>query len=241
MRFVAAVARRRSPPLAPPPQHTTQQVASALGFDEGLFGFNPQVELFVGRSAMFGFAAAIVGEFAGKGGALAQLGLETPSTPLLAAIVGATVVAVGAGAARTASRLRSMPPRELARYRSFLGLDKEGDISLAANAMKGIVTPPPAAAPVAAAAEGAEGEAAAAAAPAEPTPAPAPRPAAPQQYPGMQSDLAFAQTIELDNGRAAQLGFLAAIIVEAATGKGILGQLIMYLKATGFLGAASGF
>ena len=46
---------------------------------------------------------------------------------------------------------------------------------------------------------------------------------------------------ELENGRWAMVGFLAAILVESATGQGILGQLIFWLKAVGLLGAASGF
>ena len=37
------------------------------------------------------------------------------------------------------------------------------------------------------------------------------------------------------------LGFLAALIVEAGTGKGIIGQLIAYFKFLGLLGPASGF
>lgn len=54
-------------------------------------------------------------------------------------------------------------------------------------------------------------------------------------------ELAYARNIELQNGRAAMLGFLAAVLVEAATGKGILLQLIMWFKLMGLLGAASGF
>jgi len=36
------------------------------------------------------------------------------------------------------------------------------------------------------------------------------------------------------------IGFMTATIVEAATGRGILGQLIGYAKLTGLLGPASG-
>jgi hypothetical protein len=192
--------------------------------------------------AMGGFVTAIVGEFAGKGGALAQLGLSVPSTPLFVAMTAATLGAVGVSAARTASRLskREMSQVEAARYRSFLGLDKEGDISLAAAAMKGLA-PAAAAAAAPAAAIVAEGEEAPAP-PAEPA-APAPRPAAaqPQSYPGVGSDMAYALDVERTNARWACLGFLFAVLVEAATGKGILMQLIMYGKLTGFLGPMSGF
>jgi hypothetical protein len=52
---------------------------------------------------------------------------------------------------------------------------------------------------------------------------------------------AYAKDVELNNGRAAMLGFLAACVVESATGLGVLGQLIEGFKAVGLLGAASGF
>lgn len=55
------------------------------------------------------------------------------------------------------------------------------------------------------------------------------------------AEAAYAQKVELTNGRWAMLGFLAAILVEAATGKGIIMQGIMWFKLTGFLGADSGF
>lgn len=55
------------------------------------------------------------------------------------------------------------------------------------------------------------------------------------------AEMAYARNIELQNGRAAMLGFLAAVLVEAGTGKGILMQIIMWLKIVGLLGAASGF
>jgi hypothetical protein len=51
----------------------------------------------------------------------------------------------------------------------------------------------------------------------------------------------YAREVEIANGRAAMVGFLAAVLVEAATGRGILGQLILWGKISGLLGAASGF
>jgi hypothetical protein len=54
-------------------------------------------------------------------------------------------------------------------------------------------------------------------------------------------EIKYARQVEISNGRAAMVGFLAAVLVEAGTGYGILGQVIMWLKFTGFLGAASGF
>ena len=46
---------------------------------------------------------------------------------------------------------------------------------------------------------------------------------------------------ELTNGRFAMLGFASAILTEAATGNGIVGQGIVYAKALGLLGPDSGF
>lgn len=55
------------------------------------------------------------------------------------------------------------------------------------------------------------------------------------------AEMRYAQGIELTNGRWAMTGFLAAVLVEAATGNGIIGQLFIYFKASGLLGADSGF
>lgn len=54
-------------------------------------------------------------------------------------------------------------------------------------------------------------------------------------------DWAYAKKVELSQGRWAMLGFLAAIVMEAATGDGILGQVLDYAKWTGLLGPESGF
>lgn len=51
----------------------------------------------------------------------------------------------------------------------------------------------------------------------------------------------YARQVEITNGRWAMLGFLAAIAVEAGTGRGILSQLILYAKLSGLLGQQSGF
>lgn len=50
----------------------------------------------------------------------------------------------------------------------------------------------------------------------------------------------YAREVEITNGRWAMIGFLTAIIIEAATGHGILVQLISYAKALNLLGPASG-
>lgn len=55
------------------------------------------------------------------------------------------------------------------------------------------------------------------------------------------ADMSYAKGVELSNGRWAMIGFLAAILVEAGTGNGIIGQLIAFAKFTGLLGPMSGF
>jgi len=53
--------------------------------------------------------------------------------------------------------------------------------------------------------------------------------------------LAYQREVEMQNGRAAMLGFAAAVLIEAHTGYGIIPQLITYGKLSGILGADSGF
>lgn len=63
-----------------------------------------------------------------------------------------------------------------------------------------------------------------------------------ESFSAIADDMAYAKEIEMRNGRWAMLGFLAACVVEAGTGgKGIIMQLIMYLKWSGILGPMSGF
>ena len=52
---------------------------------------------------------------------------------------------------------------------------------------------------------------------------------------------AYMVSVEMQNGRLAMLGFYAAVAIESVTGQGIIGQLFSYGKASGLLGAASGF
>jgi len=74
-------------------------------------------------------------------------------------------------------------------------------------------------------------------------PSPLHNPLPPSPKPNPHSyESKYAREVEISNGRAAMVGFLIAVLVEAGTGGyGILGQLIMWGKITGFLGAASGF
>ncbi|KIY99994.1 high intensity light-inducible lhc-like protein [Monoraphidium neglectum] len=267
------------------------QFADSIGLPtgEGIFGFRPFAEVWVGRLAMMGFVTSIVEEATTGQGTLRQIGLE-PSPGLLAGLLGVLGVALVAGTASTAVKLaqKKMTAKDIARYKNFLGLNNGNDFIEAANAMKrkgDFTTPGNDLAAIAAAkaagspadaflstSEVAEGSAAAAemkaadsgvltltkeqeaaqvnAALAEmkagKTAGPAVSLAAKAdileeaQFSG-SFEKQYARDVELTNGRAAMLGFLAAVLVEAATDKGIIMQIIMWLKFSGFLGAASGF
>ncbi|KAG2454228.1 hypothetical protein HYH02_001262 [Chlamydomonas schloesseri] len=245
--------------------------SDSIGMDtsEGYFGFTPFAETWVGRWSMMGFVSSIVVEFATGKGTLAQVGLDAPSGSLLAAMCvifgGATV----AGTALTVQQLltRKMSRSQAERYRAFLGLTKKDDwmSDNAAKTMKGrpdFTTPGNDMAAIEAtraagmpadrflSVNGVEAAAQTAAsemktstttAVAEPPAAPAPK-----REPTMQDlygvdDATYAREVEMTNGRAAMLGFLAAILVEAGTGEGIIRQIITYLKWSGILGPMSGF
>ncbi|GIL48911.1 hypothetical protein Vafri_5322 [Volvox africanus] len=254
--------------------------ADSIGMptDEGVFGFTPFSEMWVGRWSMIGFVSSIVVEFATGKGTLAQIGLPAPSTPLLAAMVvlfgGATVV----GSVVTVQQLlgRKMSRTQLERYRSFLGLSAKDDW-MTDKAMRDMKRRPDFASPgldmvaieevrrqgmpadrflamdgVASTAQltaedtKAESSSVAVAEVAGPrsetpvTPAPAKPQITMDELYGLDEGK-YAREVELSNGRAAMLGFLAAILVEAATGKGIILQIITYLKWSGLLGPMSGF
>lgn len=51
----------------------------------------------------------------------------------------------------------------------------------------------------------------------------------------------YARGVEVANGRAAMIGFLVCVALEAWTGKGILSQVLWELKLVNILGPASGF
>ena len=239
-------------------------MADSLGLDssDGIGGFTPFAEQWVGRWAQIGFVSSIVGEFLTGRGTLGQLGLDTPSVPLLAILVGGMGVATLAGSANTLSRLsgKQMTSSEIDRYKNFLNLKNTDDYKLEAMAMKrrGDFTTPgnnqqaieeakSAGAPVdsfLSVNEKVEGQQAAAEMKAPISAAERKIEqikSADEMYFGASGELSYARDIEITNGRYAMLGFAAAIVVEAATGEGIIGQCITYLKWSGILGDRSGF
>eukprot|EP00798_Chlamydomonas_sp_ICE-L_P018632 gene18632-25145_t len=212
--------------------------------DDGFFGFTPFAEQWAGRWAMLGFASSCVGEVTIGKGALGQLGLVTPSTDLLVVLSALTIGATFIGTAITGKKVlnKELSKSQVARYKNFLRLGSSAEEN---SMMKGDAPVPPPPTSVEATADAstsdpASGEASTSA-PAASAPASSQSAAQKEMYPGESNDLAFAQNIEITNGRWAMVGFLSSILVEAATGNGIFGQLIVYLKASGALGERSGF
>eukprot|EP00955_Chlamydomonas_euryale_P046547 353445-Chlamydomonas_euryale.AAC.30 len=226
--------------------------------------------MWVGRWSMLGFVSSIVVEFVTGRGTLQQVGLPSPSAPMLIGILAIAGGATIAGTVNTALRAsgKKMSKSEVSRYKEFLGLNKEddwkfaamamkqqGDFTTPGNDMKAVAESKAAGAPVdsfLSTKEVSEGSAAAAEMKAEEATPSTPtatadrsqqtlRQAEDTMYFGESGELAYARSIELANGRWAMVGFFAAIVVEAATGQGILGQLILLAKWSGLLGEKSGF
>jgi hypothetical protein len=207
---------------------------------------------------MMGFATGVTVELVTGKPILQQLGASTPDsglfTGLALAIGGATLV----GTARTLFRLTSgdMTLGELRRYSTFFGLDAETVAAAEAKQRKragDFTSATDLSAIDAARAAGTAADAALMTADATPMAAPsalaaaadaAPAAAAPAMSTAERADAferEYARSVELTNGRWGMVGFASAILIEAATGAGVVGQLEGYAKAAGLLGAQSGF
>ena len=181
---------------------------------------------------------------------LEQIGLATPNSDLFAvlsiAIGGATLAAT----ARTLVSLQSgnMSVRDFRRYAQFFGLDAERIAEAEARKRKAagdFTTKDNASAIADAKAEGTLADsvfAASAVDAASTDSAPSAAPEVPYvRKSAEQLELEYAKNVEMRNGRWAMLGFANLILVEAATGHGLVAQLEAYAKFAGLLGANSGF
>lgn len=228
-----------------------QKFADDIGLptDEGLFGFKPFPEVWVGRLAMAGFVSSIVGEFITKRGTLGQLGLITPNPLLLTFILAAASGASVFGFGRTLARAQTgnMSPTELKRYGKFLGVANEAsaisetETEMKQNWNKGSSSENPP--------EQLTGSASQNPTDTFSNESPETGKNLLQNDPVSRLEqsqfgnpgLRYARDVEIQNGRAAMLGFLGTTAIEAWTGKGILSQLLWYLKLTNVLGPGSGF
>lgn len=259
------------------------KIADSIGLptEEGIFGFKPFPEVWVGRLAMMGFFTSMVEEVITKKGTLGQIGFITPSPPLFVTISGAATVATFVGLAVTFYNANTgkMTARDANRYRDFLGINKEAkNIADSQKTMKMQGDPvsraigPDNLNDIAAARKDipadkllnfddrSEADSSASQSKGNSQQNSIQRDNLEKQgMPGPNMSLAYrddeverqnfaneptlkyARQVEITNGRWAMLGFLAAITVEAATGKGILSQCIYYAKLSGLLGQQSGF
>jgi len=265
---------RRARVVAAASDNEADALTRRFGFpsvEEGMFGFKPFPELFVGRVAMAGFAYQLADEFAGKGGFLRQVGFVVPDDGLFYGLCAFFGVAVAVGIAKPFADASSgeMTARDAIRYRNFLRLNGEaGDVASAASDLKaaGDFTTPANSARESAdiAAAKAEGTAADAFLTPDARPAAA---VAEEEAKAPRGDARYAsvslaakedvleqlnaqsgsfeeqflKTVELSNARWAMLGYLAAVLVEAKTGQGPLGQIAQYLVWANVLGPDSGF
>ncbi|KAK3289026.1 hypothetical protein CYMTET_3525 [Cymbomonas tetramitiformis] len=232
-RAVGFTVRSSATPEAPQgpsvPLTPSYKAASEWGLapEEGVFGFKPFAELWVGRLAMLGFFIGLEEEFRTGNGVLAQLGLMEDgfaNTPLFFTLLGLMGGASLVATTGTLIKLQrgDMTLNQFLGYAKFFGFNqeqaalaaakklKEEDLTLAETLSR--ITQEPSI-------------------PTEETTS------------GLSAndELAYARNVELENGRWAMMGFALTILIESATGYGTLPQLFYYIKLTGVLGADSGF
>jgi hypothetical protein len=216
-------------------------LARKAGFDtsEGIAGFTPFAELFIGRTAMGGFATGLAQELLTGDGILAQLGWRnTPDPALFDFFIAFLASTTLAGVFVTLRQIQSgeMSVRQFKRYQAFLGLSPRDEAEREAAARESQ-------------ARELDGEALATEFAAVARSAAAADPAMtsmddePEMTPRQVNDagMEYMKTVELNNARWAMVGFATAVVMEAKTGGGIVPQLIMYGKMSGVLGADSGF
>lgn len=245
-----------------PSGETPKNVIAGMDASRGFFGFVPFSELWVGRWAMMGFASGLFVELATGKGILKQVGIETPNKGifiLLAVLIGGGTL-VGTGTTITKVLTGTMSDESIADYASFLGLKgerkalkaesdemkKNGDFTSIQSmeeveeARSSIETP----ADKFLGQDNINDIENTSSAMKSDDPFEQSLNATEIDSYARRSELAeeaYAKDVELTNGRWAMIGFATAIIVEAATGQGIIGQLIGYGKLSGLLGDMSGF
>jgi hypothetical protein len=243
-------------PLPPPPPPTPSRPSA--------------FQLWTGRLAMLGFVSSILGEAttAAHGGALAQIGFSVPAPGVTASLLVVFGGLTAASAFRTLYEATSgtMTARDAARWGALFGVRKADlDAQAAAgSALKTVgsdfTSPTSLAAASAAKAAGTPADAvlgggadAASTADTAAAAAKTGTPPGPSMSLAARADAletaassgdaswAYAKAVELDNGRAAMFGFFISVFIESITGQGIISQCFGIAKASGLLGAASGF
>eukprot|EP00191_Tetraselmis_sp_GSL018_P013197 CAMPEP_0177578076 /NCGR_PEP_ID=MMETSP0419_2-20121207/134_1 /TAXON_ID=582737 /ORGANISM="Tetraselmis sp., Strain GSL018" /LENGTH=297 /DNA_ID=CAMNT_0019066453 /DNA_START=149 /DNA_END=1042 /DNA_ORIENTATION=- len=230
--------------------------AEVLGMDtsEGIFGFTPFAERWVGRLAMTGIVSSVLVEAQTGEGTLKQIGLVTPSPYLLIVLFVVFGGAITIGSAITLRRASSgaMSLSQKQRYLKLLGLANEMDnIAQTEAELKGENDPVRfALSDQEAAIEEARAAGTAAdeffgderlAADTEAQEMKKKQATSSVKGPSMSLEARedvleqtsftsrsseYAKQVEIRNGRAAMIGFLAAIMAEANSGHGIIQQVV---------------
>ena len=107
-------------------------LARKAGFDtsEGIAGFTPFAELFIGRTAMGGFATGLAQELITGDGILAQIGWrDQPNEGLFSFLLAFLAVSTVAGVGVTFKQMSSgeMSNAQFRRYQNFLGLSPKDE------------------------------------------------------------------------------------------------------------------
>jgi len=211
-------------PEAVPVQEPIVQAAESIGLNtsEGLFGFTPFAELWTGRLAMSGFTIGLVTEVITGKGILQQVGVSDGyADPNLFTLL--VLLMGGASLAATTKTVidigtGNMSSAQLKNYAQGFGLTSEQTARL--DRTEETMKEDEVSSSMGTMDEGSMDE------------------GAPVVTP---EGFEYGKYVEISNGRWAMIGFATAILIEAATGNGILPQLIGYGKASGLLGPESGF
>jgi len=217
------------------------EIAQGMGFDtsEGFFGFTPFSELWVGRLAMAGFATGLAEELVTGQTILEQIGLadgtHSANPTLFSTMLALMLVPSAVATVNTLYKVSTgdMTIKQFKGYAKFFGLQSEQEAKMIStmkkldmmNELKGTVNDTSLTVDDAASCEWPNPGAAPS--------SPWPRLTAEQREAEMT--LEYARGIEMDNGRWAMIGFALAILVEAGTGAGVVGQLIFYMQASGLI------
>lgn len=203
-------------------------MAKGSGYDlsQGMFGFVPFAEMWVGRWAMIGFFGCAAADLATGMGPLEQVGL-TPSTELATVFLSLISSATAVGLAVTLAKAQKGDLKNVEKtwYGKLFGFDSKSqeEVYEAIDAPK----------PIDNLLTFDEID----------TPAEKPETDEPELAKDIIAarDLQFMKDTEVTNGRWAMIGFAAYVCMEASGYGNILGQFVYYCKAIGLLGPQSGF
>merc|ERR1712032_4110 len=213
----------------PDPRPPVVQAANNMGYNtsEGVFGFKPFAELWTGRFAMTGFAIGVATEILTGRGILEQVGLMEDGAPaptlfiVLVALIGGTSLLASVKTIYDVVSKKAVPTWKEVPGRYANSPVLPSDVTSMDQSS-----------------EGDEKKAAAMLTNDASTISSDEDPEI--EIPTIKVEQ-YATKVEISNGRWAMVGFATAILIEAATGNGIIPQLLTYGQLSGILGPESGF